>query len=72
VDNRSAWTGKEWWCLYMLMSLNTEDETSVWIIASEAFHCLRSTRQIGGRNVEIKTERNGKDMQEKQGKERGE
>jgi hypothetical protein len=72
VDNRSAWTGKKWRRLYMLMSLNTEDETLVCILANEAFHCLRRTRQIGGRNVEIKAERYGKDMQERQGKERGE
>jgi hypothetical protein len=33
--------------------LKTEDEGLVYIIAHEAFHYLRRTKQIEGKNVEI-------------------
>jgi hypothetical protein len=37
--------------------LRDRDEALVWIIAHEAFHYLRRTRQIDGKNVEIEADR---------------
>jgi hypothetical protein len=50
-------TVKEWKRLYRLLSLRDQDEALVWIIAHEAFHYLRRTRQIDGKNVEIEADR---------------
>jgi hypothetical protein len=43
--------------LYGLLSLRDQDEALVWIIAHEAFHHLRRSRQIDGNNVEIEADR---------------
>ena len=50
-------TGQEWKRLYRLLSLRDQDEALVWIIAHEAFHYLRRTRQVDGKNVEIEADR---------------
>ncbi len=46
-------TGREWQRLYRLTPLDNEDEAFVYIVAHEAFHYLRRTRQLSGRNTEI-------------------
>jgi hypothetical protein len=46
-------TGREWRRLYRRLWLDSEDEGLVYIIAHEAFHYLRRTRQIEGKNTEI-------------------
>ncbi len=48
---------RRWVRLYGVTILCDEDEAIVWIIAHEAFHFLRRTRQIPGRNVEIAADR---------------
>jgi len=52
-----AKTGREWKRLYRRLLLEDEDEGLVYIIAHEAFHYLRGTRQIEGKNVEIAADR---------------
>jgi len=36
--------------------VNDLSEATVWIVAHEAFHWLRMTRQISGRNTEIEAD----------------
>jgi hypothetical protein len=57
-------TGREWRRLYRRLWLADEDEGLVYIIAHEAFHYLRRTRQIEGNNVEIDADRFAEDMLE--------
>ena len=42
--------------------VNDLNEASVWIVAHEAFHWLRKTRQIPGRNTEIEADAFGDQM----------
>jgi hypothetical protein len=44
--------GREWLTVYRKIPLNDRDEAIVWMIGHEAFHYLRRTRQVAGRNVE--------------------
>jgi hypothetical protein len=44
--------GREWLTIYRKILLDDRDEAIVWMIGHEAFHFLRRTRQVGGRNVE--------------------
>jgi len=43
---------REWLRLTKALLLDTLDEGVVWILGHEAFHFLRKTRQVQGRNVE--------------------
>lgn len=47
----------EWFRVVGYTNLETLDEGIVWIAAHEAFHFLRRTRQIAGRNTEIEADR---------------
>ncbi len=44
--------GREWLTIYRKIELVDTDEAIVWMIGHEAFHYLRRTRQVPGRNVE--------------------
>lgn len=46
-------TGRQWRRVYDVTRVNDLDEAVVWIFAHEAFHWLRRTGQIPGRNTEI-------------------
>gem|GEM_PF-2657803 len=46
-------TGRQWRRVYGITTVRTVDEAVVWIFAHEAFHWLRKTRQIPGRNTEV-------------------
>ncbi|MBN1439173.1 MAG: hypothetical protein JW929_07175 [Anaerolineales bacterium] len=50
-------TGREWIRVVGFTRLNNLDEAIVWILAHEAFHFLRRTRQVAGRNTEIHADR---------------
>jgi len=49
-------TGREWMRLRGTTQLRGLDEALVWIVSHEAFHFLRATRQIPGRNTEIEAD----------------
>jgi hypothetical protein len=44
--------GREWLTIYRNIPIATQDEGVVWILGHEAFHFLRKTRQVDGRDVE--------------------
>jgi len=46
----------QWRRLYRPLQLRTEDEVLVFLVAHEAFHYLRKTRQVGGRHGEIEAD----------------
>jgi hypothetical protein len=46
----------QWRRLYRPLELRTEDEVLVFLVAHEAFHYLRKTRQVGGRHGEIEAD----------------
>ena len=48
---------REWKRVIGYTETRTRDEGLVWIVAHEAFHFLRHTRQIEGRNTEIEADR---------------
>lgn len=48
---------REWKRVVGYTEARTPDEGLVWIVAHEAFHFLRHTRQIQGRNTEIEADR---------------
>jgi hypothetical protein len=50
-------TGREWIRMLGSTRLRTMDEAIVWVLAHEAFHFLRRTRQVPGRNNEIQADR---------------
>lgn len=50
---RDRRTGRQWRRVYGTTRVNSLEEAVVWIFAHEAFHWLRQTRQIPGRNTEI-------------------
>jgi hypothetical protein len=50
-------TGRQWYRVLGSTRAATIDEGIVWILAHEAFHLLRHTRQIGGRDNEIEADR---------------
>ncbi len=54
IDER---TGRQWLRLIGWTTLANADEAAVWILAHEAFHYLRATRQVPGRNNEIEADR---------------
>jgi len=48
---------REWKRVIGYTEARTRDEGLVWIVAHEAFHFLRHSRQIHGRNTEIEADR---------------
>ena len=46
----------QWRRLYRPLELRTEDEALVFLVAHEAFHYLRKTRQVRGRHGEIEAD----------------
>ena len=46
----------QWRRLYRLLELGSEDEVLVFLVAHEAFHYLRKTRQVKGRHGEIEAD----------------
>ena len=46
----------QWRRLYRPLELRNEDEVLVFLVAHEAFHYLRKTRQVGGRHGEIEAD----------------
>jgi hypothetical protein len=48
--------GVQWKRLYRLLELRSEDEVLVFLVAHEAFHYLRKTRQVEGRHGEIEAD----------------
>ena len=46
----------QWKRLYRLLELRSEDEVLVFLVAHEAFHYLRKTRQVAGRHGEIEAD----------------
>jgi hypothetical protein len=53
VDARS---GRQWKRVYAATRVKDLDEAIVWIVSHEAFHWLRRTRQIPGRNNEVEAD----------------
>ncbi|MBN2506192.1 MAG: hypothetical protein JXQ71_05810 [Verrucomicrobia bacterium] len=53
VDRRS---GRRWKRVYGKTIVHDLDEAIVWIVAHEAFHWLRHTRQVPGRNTEVEAD----------------
>lgn len=53
VDSR---TGRRWKRVSGKTQVNDLDEAIVWIVGHEAYHWLRKTRQIGGRNTEAEAD----------------
>ncbi len=50
-------TGRAWYRVLGRTHLATLDEGIVWIVSHEAFHFLRRSRQVPGRNNEIEADR---------------
>ena len=48
--------GVQWKRLYRPVELRSEDEVLVYLVAHEAFHYLRKTRQVEGRHGEIEAD----------------
>src|SRR5215218_11388446 len=46
----------QWKRLYRPLELSSEDEVLVYLVAHEAFHYLRKTRQVEGRHGEIEAD----------------
>jgi hypothetical protein len=46
----------QWRRLYSSIDLGNEDEVLVFLVAHEAFHNLRSTKQVEGRHGEIEAD----------------
>jgi hypothetical protein len=46
----------QWKRLYRPLELGSEDEVLVFLVAHEAFHYLRKTRQVEGRHGEIEAD----------------
>jgi hypothetical protein len=53
VAARSNGQSVQWKRLYRPLELGSEDEVLVFLVAHEAFHYLRKTRQVEGRHGEI-------------------
>ncbi|MGD0174380.1 MAG: hypothetical protein ABSC61_08110 [Anaerolineales bacterium] len=54
---RDLRTGREWYRVIGSTLVQDLDEAIVWVLAHEAFHFLRRSRQIPGRNTEIEADR---------------
>lgn len=55
-------TGRRWFRMLSHTELHDLDQAIVWIMAHEAFHYLRRTKQIPGRNNEIQADAYGDDL----------
>jgi hypothetical protein len=53
---RDLRTGREWLRVIGYTRLRNLDEAIVWVLAHEAFHFLRRSKQIPGRNTEIQAD----------------
>ncbi len=49
-------SGKKWYRVRGKTRVKTIDSGIIWILGHEAFHFLRKTRQIPGRNTEIEAD----------------
>ena len=56
VATRSYGHRVQWKRLYRPVELRSEDEVLVYLVAHEAFHYLRKTRQVEGRHGEIEAD----------------
>ena len=56
VAARSNGESVQWKRLYRPLELGSEDEVLVFLVAHEAFHYLRKTRQVEGRHGEIEAD----------------
>ena len=56
VAARSNGESVQWKRLYHPLELRSEDEVLVFLVAHEAFHYLRKTRQVEGRHGEIEAD----------------
>jgi hypothetical protein len=56
VAARSNGLSVQWKRLYRPLELGSEDEVLVFLVAHEAFHYLRKTRQVEGRHGEIEAD----------------
>jgi hypothetical protein len=56
VAARSNGKGVQWKRLYRPQELRSEDEVLVFLVAHEAFHYLRKTRQVEGRHGEVEAD----------------
>jgi hypothetical protein len=56
VAARSNGESVQWKRLYCPLELGSEDEVLVFLVAHEAFHYLRKTRQVEGRHGEIEAD----------------
>ena len=56
VAARSSGESVQWKRLYRPLELGGEDEVLVFLVAHEAFHYLRKTRQFEGRHGEIEAD----------------
>jgi hypothetical protein len=56
VAARSNGESVQWKRLYRPLELRSEDEVLVFLVAHEAFHYLRKTRQVEGRHGEIEAD----------------
>jgi hypothetical protein len=56
VAARSNGGSVQWKRLYRPLELGSEDEVLVFLVAHEAFHYLRKTRQVEGRHGEIEAD----------------
>jgi hypothetical protein len=56
VAVRGNGEGVQWKRLYRPLELRSEDEVLVFLVAHEAFHYLRKTRQVEGRHGEIEAD----------------
>lgn len=55
-------SGRQWYRLLGKTRLHEINQAAVWIVSHEAFHFLRHTRQVKGRNNEIEADRFADDM----------
>jgi hypothetical protein len=58
----AAPTGREWYRVIGATRLANLSEAIVWVLAHEAFHFLRHSRQIPGRNTEIQADQYADEM----------
>jgi hypothetical protein len=56
VAARGNGKGVQWKRLYRPLELGSEDDALVFLVAHEAFHYLRKTRQVEGRHGEIEAD----------------
>ena len=57
--------GREWKTVFRRIPVASQEEGIVWILGHEAFHFLRRTRQIDGRDVEWQADGWGRELLER-------